>query len=90
MNIGYTAPKNAVHDGLVVVTVGRGERQWRPKKKRAWHLWRAVHNVLNVRHKGRSHAFNSELALIGTGVRLPCRQYKHQEHCRNSHLQKGN
>ena len=33
MNIGYTAPKNALYDRSVVVTVGRGERQWKAKKK---------------------------------------------------------
>ena len=27
INIGYMAPKNVVYDGLVVVTLGRGERQ---------------------------------------------------------------
>ena len=39
-------------------------------KKKAWHLGSAVHNVLNMRHKGRWHAFNNEHAQIGIGVRL--------------------
>ena len=33
MNIGYTAPKNAVYNRLVDVTKGRGERQWTPNKR---------------------------------------------------------
>ena len=32
MNIGYTAPKNVVCNRLIVVTLGRGERQWNPPK----------------------------------------------------------
>ena len=72
MNIGYTASENTVYDRLVVVTKGRGERLWTPKKKGggAWHLGGAIYNVLNMRHKGRWHAFGGELAQIGTGVCL--------------------
>ena len=48
MNIGYTAPKNTVYDRLDVGRKGRGE-----VKKGAWHLDSAIHNVLNMCHKGR-------------------------------------
>ena len=66
MNIGYTALNNAL---LVVVTQGRGERQWKPKKG-AWHLGSTLHNVLNMRQKSWWHALSSELAQMGTGARM--------------------
>ena len=31
MNVRYTAPKDGVYNILLVVTLGRGERQWKPK-----------------------------------------------------------
>ena len=34
-------------------------------KKGSWHPVRDVHNVLNMRHKGRWHAFGSEHAFSG-------------------------
>ena len=64
-NIGYTAPKNAMYNRLVVVRKGREE-----VRKGAWHPESVVHNVLNMCHKGRWHWFGGELAQIGTGVRL--------------------
>ena len=38
------------------------------EKKGPWHLGSAVHNALNMCHKG--HAFSGELAKVGIGVRL--------------------
>ena len=64
-NIRYTAPKKALYNKLVVVKKGREE-----VKKWAWHLGSVVHNVLNMCHKGRWHAFGSEHAQISTRVRL--------------------
>ena len=63
--MGYTAPKNALYKRLMVVKRGGGEMQ-----KGAWHLGSIVHNVLNMRHKGRWHAFGSEHAQISLGVCL--------------------
>ena len=31
------------------------------KKKGTWHLGSAIHNVLNMRHKGRWHAFSMNM-----------------------------
>ena len=39
-------------------------------QKWALHIGSAIHNVLNMRHKGLRHAFSGELAQISTGVRL--------------------
>ena len=49
---------------------GKREEAMETQNKWAWHLESVVHNVLNVRHKGRWHAFNGELGQIGTRVRL--------------------
>ena len=65
INIGYTAPKNALHNRLVVVKKGTEE-----VKNGAWHLGSVVHNVLGMHHKGRWHAFGSEHAQISIGVHL--------------------
>ena len=46
-----------------------------PSKKWAFHLG-SVHNVLNVLHKGRCHAFSSERGQINRGV--PLQQLVHQ------------
>ena len=53
-----------MYNRLVVVRKGREE-----VKKGAWHLGSAIHNVLNMRHKGRWHVFCNEHAQISTWVR---------------------
>ena len=70
MNVGSTAPKNALYNMLVLVTLGRGERRWSCPPKKVLHLGSVVHNVLNMRHKGWWHAFGSEVAQISTRIRL--------------------
>ena len=75
MNIGYTAPKNGVHNALVALAFGRGKKQ-RNSQKVDVALLSAIHIVLNVPHKARWHAITSELTQICIGM---CLQQLHQQ-----------